>query len=257
MKAILQHAGLFAYSTLARTGIMKQAWARRAFLTAYSVYKSWIEAGPVDRLKDFVPPGSTVVDVGANVGFFTLKFARWVGQQGLVIAIEPDLENLETLTAKIAAAGIEDQVRLHQAAAMEQAGSACLQRNELHPGDHRITFAAQGILVPAVTIDDLAAEAGARSVSLVKIDVQGAEILVLKGANRTLKQMRPALFVEVDDRNLADFGSSAEALVAHLEQARYEMHELASDGPPRKLSRDRLFANLQTHSYIDVLFLPI
>ena len=61
-------------------------------------------------------------------------------------------------------------------------------------------------MVPAVTIDDLVAEAGARSISLVKIDVQGAEMLVLEGAKRTLGEMRPALFVEVDDRNLADFG---------------------------------------------------
>ena len=59
---------------------MKQAWARRPFLVTYSVYKAWIEAGPVDRLKEFVAPGSTVVDIGANVGFFTLKFADWTGE---------------------------------------------------------------------------------------------------------------------------------------------------------------------------------
>ena len=81
-------------------------------------------------------------------------------------------------------------------------------------------------------------------------------MLVLEGAKRTLEQMRPALFVEVDDRNLMNLGSSALALVAHLEQAGYETHELANEGPPRKLSHDRLFANLKTRSYIDVLFLP-
>src|SRR5271156_4669266 len=117
MKNILQHAGLIAYAAPARTGVMQQRWARRLFLVAYSAYKTWIESGPVDRLKDLVPPGSTVVDVGANVGFFTLKFARWVGEQGQVIAIEPDLENFETLAAKIGAAGLERRVRLHQAAA--------------------------------------------------------------------------------------------------------------------------------------------
>jgi hypothetical protein len=51
--------------------------------------------------------------------------------------------------------------------------------------------------------------------------------------------------------------SSALALAAHLEQAGYEMHELANEGPPRTLPDDRLFANLQTRSYIDVLFLRI
>jgi hypothetical protein len=58
-------------------------------------------------------------------------------------------------------------------------------------------------MAPAVTIDDVVDEVGARSVSLIKIDVQGAEMLVLEGAKRTLRKMRPALFVEVDDRALS------------------------------------------------------
>jgi len=81
-------------------------------------------------------------------------------------------------------------------------------------------------------------------------------MLVLAGAARTLAEMRPVLFVEVDDRALRALGSSAAALVKYVEDAGYEMHELARDGPPRKLSRDRLFKKLKTGSYTDVLFLP-
>jgi len=256
MKKILQHAGLMGYGALARTGILKHPWARRLFLAAYSAYKTWIESGPVDRLKNLVAPGSTVVDVGANVGFFTLKFASWVGEQGQVIAIEPDVENFETLAAKVGAAGLERRVRLHQAAATAEAGYVHLQRNELHPGDHRITLGGGGIVVPAVTVDDLVAAAGVESVSLVKIDVQGAEMLVLAGAERTLAKVRPALFVEVDDDALRSFGSSACALVAHVEGAGYDMYRLVRDGSPRKLSHERLFASLKGGSYTDVLFLP-
>src|SRR5262249_19036698 len=159
-----------------------QVWARRAFLVTYSVYKAWIEAGPVDRLKEFVAPGSTVVDVGANVGFFTLKFADWTGESGCVIAVEPDHENFETLVTKIEAAGLERRVRLVRAAAATEGGTIGFERNDLHPGDHWIRLGSGAITVPAVTIDDLVADAGAPRVSLVKIDVQGAELLVLKGA---------------------------------------------------------------------------
>ena len=252
----MQHTLLTAYAALARTGIMRQAWARRAFLAAYSGYKIWIEAGPVDRLREFVPAGSTVVDVGANVGFFTMKFALWVGEQGRVIAVEPDRENFEVLAAKVKKAGLQDRVRLHQAAAAAETGSVRLRRNELHPGDHRISFHPEGIPVPAVTVDDLVAAAAPRSVSLVKIDVQGAEMLVLKGARRMLDQLHPALFVEVDDRALRHFGSSAEALLEHMQRSGYKTHELVKNGPPRELSHHRLFASLKTRSYIDVLFLP-
>jgi len=256
LKSIVQHTLLTAYAALARTGIMRQAWARRAFLAAYSGYKTWIEAGPVDRLREFVPAGSTVVDVGANVGFFTMKFALWVGEQGRVIAVEPDRENFEVLAAKVKKAGLQDRVRLHQAAAAAETGSVRLRRNELHPGDHRISFHPEGIPVPAVTVDDLVAAAAPRSVSLVKIDVQGAEMLVLKGAKRMLDQLHPALFVEVDDRALRHFGSSAEALLEHMQRSGYKTHELVENGPPRELSHHRLFASLKTRSYIDVLFLP-
>jgi len=256
LKSIVQHTLLTAYAALARTGIMRQAWARRAFLAAYSGYKTWIEAGPVDRLREFVPAGSTVVDVGANVGFFTMKFALWVGEQGRVIAVEPDRENFEVLAAKVKKAGLQDRVRLHQAAAAAETGSVRLRRNELHPGDHRISFHPEGIPVPAVTVDDLVAAAAPRSVSLVKIDVQGAEMLVLKGAKRMLDQLHPALFVEVDDRALRHFGSSAEALLEHMQRSGYKTHELVENGQPRELSHHRLFASLKTRSYIDVLFLP-
>jgi FkbM family methyltransferase len=256
LKSIVQHTLLAAYAALARTGIMRQAWARRAFLAAYSGYKTWIEAGPVNRLREFVPEDSTVVDVGANVGFFTMKFALWVGEQGRVIAVEPDRENFEVLAAKVKKAGLQDRVRLHQAAAAAETGLVRLRRNELHPGDHRISFRPEGISVPAVTVDDLVAAAAPQSVSLVKIDVQGAEMLVLKGAKRMLDQMHPALFVEVDDGALRSFGSSAHELVKYLRVRGYETHELVGDGPPRKLSFDRISANLTARGYIDVLFLP-
>ena len=135
--ATLQRAGLIAHGGVARTGIMKQRWARCLFLPVYSAYKTWVESGPVDRLRDFVEPGSTVVNVRANVGFFTLKSASWVGERGKVIAIEPDLENFETLAAKVGAGGLERRVRLHHAAASAEAGFVHLLRNEPHPGDHR------------------------------------------------------------------------------------------------------------------------
>ena len=193
--------------------------------------------GRVDRLKNFVARGSTVVDVEANVGFFTLKFASWVGERGQVIAIEPDLETFDTLAARLGAAGLGQRVRLHHAAAAAAPGHVYLRRNELHPGDHRIALSGGSIAVQAVTVDDLVAAAGAGSVSLIKIDVQGAEMLVLAGAERTLEKTRPALFVEIDDDALLAFGSSASALVAHVEGAGYAMYELAKDGLPASCRR--------------------
>lgn len=257
MKKTLQRTGLAFYGFLARSGIIRQPWVRRAFLTLYSGYKTWIESGPIHRLRDYVQPGSTVIDVGANVGFFTLKFADWVGDQGRVIAIEPDSENFEMLTEKVATARVDQRVALHHAAVSDVAGTVLLQRNELHPGDHRIALGTDGISVQAVTIDDLVAAAGKASVSLVKIDVQGAEMMVIGGAKRTLQEKRPVLFVEVDDGALKRFGSSAQALVAAIEASGYQMHQLVAQGTPAALSHQELVSELQKRSYVDVLFIPV
>lgn len=235
---------------------MRRPWARRAFIASYSLYKSWIEAGPIDRLKDLVAPGSLVIDVGANIGFFTLKFADWVGSDGKIIAIEPDSENLATLVGKAKKTGLETRIEFCNAAASEQSGFISFERNELHPGDHRIAPAATGgAKVTAITLDELDIASG-RQLSLVKIDVQGAELLVLAGAKHLLRERKPALFVEVDDRALGHFGSSADQLISWLETNGYRIYQLTDDGPPLPWPRDELLADVKKRGYLDILSLP-
>lgn len=236
---------------------MRQPWARRAFVASYSLYKSWIEAGPIDRLKDFVTPGSLVIDVGANIGFFTLKFANWVGSDGQVIAIEPDAENLTTLVQKAKRARLETRIEFCYAAASDKSGFVSFERNELHPGDHRIALGATGATtVTTITLDELALSSE-RQVSLIKIDVQGAELLVLAGGKHLLRERRPALFVEVDDRALRHYGGSALELISWIEAVGYRIYQLADRGPPRHWPREELLADLKTRGYLDILSLPV
>lgn len=253
--SFLQNAGLAAYKGLVRSGIMAHPAARRLFLHAYRAYKALIEAGPIGRLEAFVQRGSIVVDVGANVGFFTTKFARWVGPSGQVLAIEPDHENFEALTRAAASAETAGRVRAIRAVAAEKPGTLFLERNEVHPGDHKIAVGASGTEVPAVSVDSVVADARAGHVSLIKIDVQGAEMMVLAGAVSTLSTHNPALFVEVDERALRHFGTSFGALVDFLEARGYRMHELTRDGAA-PMSREDLTTRLAHRGYLDVLFVP-
>lgn len=255
-KQWLQQLGLRAYKALARSGLLSNRHGRRLFLKAYGLYKRLLEAGPVDELRRFVPEGSVVVDVGANIGFFTLKFAQWVGPAGQALAIEPDQENFDALTQALARSGVAARVRTFKAVAAERPGSLLLERNEFHPGDHKIALGGAGVAVPAVSVDSLADELAGRPVSLIKIDVQGAEMMVLAGARRTLAKHAPALFVEVDERALAHFGATSHELVSLLEGFGYRMHELARGGAAPPLDRDRLSAELARRGYVDVLFLP-
>ena len=78
MKRTLQNLLLRAYKLVCYSGLLSTRWGAAAFEAAYDLYKSFVEAREVEGLEGLVAPGSWTIDVGANAGFFTEYFARWV-----------------------------------------------------------------------------------------------------------------------------------------------------------------------------------
>jgi FkbM family methyltransferase len=239
------------YRWVAASGLLDRPRPRRAFESAYLAYKLLIEAGPVSCLQPWVRPGATVVDVGANIGFFTVRFGRWVGPGGHVLAIEPEARNVASLRRRIDRAGLTEVVECFHAAAAERAGTVRLELNPIHPGDHHLGDG--GVPVPAVTLDGLTADR--RPVGLIKIDVQGAELRVLEGAARVIAEDRPAIFMEVDDPSLRRLGTSAGELMAALAAMGYRGHVLGRSGFGPDEAPEAL-AERSVSTYIDVLFVP-
>ena len=143
---------------------------------------------------------TTVFDVGANVGIFTAALSRTVGPDGHVVSIEPLPETAEILKRNAQSTGIQN-VTVIVAAADAADGLATLNLaddNALHtlgwpiPG-HPVIGAVE---VATRTLDGIWAEAGYPIVSFLKIDVEGAEARVLRGARQLLDECRPALLVE-------------------------------------------------------------
>jgi FkbM family methyltransferase len=252
VKRLLVGAALRVYSWVATSGVLDRPRARRAFETVYLAYKERIEAGPIDHLRPYAAPGASVIDVGANIGFFAVRFGRWVGAQGRVYAIEPEARNIASLRERVARAGLAGIVDCRRAAAADRAGTVQLVLNPIHPGDHHL--GPEGEPVPAVTLDELTAD-DPRTVGLIKIDVQGAELLVLAGADRVLAEHRPAIFIEVDNPSLQRFGTSAGELLRTLADRGYTGHVLTKAGIGPAETSEALTARTAS-SYIDVLFLP-
>jgi hypothetical protein len=111
--------------------------------------------------------------------------------------------------------------------------------------------------VPLVRLDDLVAARGWSKVSLVKVDVQGAEERVLLGAQRTLASIRPAWFVEVDDDALRAMDSSAEALLNRFIAQRYAIRQLDRHGVGAPLDSMHVLRMLRPGDYEDLLFTPL
>jgi hypothetical protein len=106
-----------------------------------------------------------------------------------------------------------------------------------------------------VTLDQLVQGKSGPRPALVKIDVQGAEMMVLKGAGGILRQAAPALFIELQEAGLNSFGSSIAEILGYLSGYGYEPYWLARSGPHRKTDAPEIHAMASRSGYVDVLFL--
>jgi FkbM family methyltransferase len=151
----------------------------------------------------FLQPGSVVIDVGANLGEWTVPFARKVGAAGRVLAIEPAPRSAAALESTLAANALA-QVEIIRCAIGDRDGTAQLAMPVVtsaraDTGTARIGSICAGhdaLRVPLRRLDSLAAERDLARLDLIKIDVEGHERRVLDGATASLDRHRPTLVVE-------------------------------------------------------------
>jgi len=161
-------------------------------------------------LKELLPPGGCMLDVGANVGYYSVLGAQIVGASGRVVAAEPDAANFDLLRVNTADL---TPVEAHAFALGAEPGHVTMSANPANQGD-LYPLLDRDPDVPLLRGDDLNLD----HVDLVKIDVQGAEVAVLKGLRGTLARSRPelAVMLEAWPYGLARFGDSAAALLDEL-----------------------------------------
>lgn len=171
-----------------------------------------------------LPRSGVAVDVGANLGYATCLMARLVGTGGRVWSFEPNPALHARLTGNISANGHMPRVTLSFAAASDHSGTASLIIPEWNAQNEGLSHLAdvgdagtEGVEVALVTLDDVI---DAPSIDLLKIDVEGHELSVLRGADRLLSQgrVRDILFEEHG-------GREAETIMV-LKAAGYEVFEL-------------------------------
>jgi FkbM family methyltransferase len=142
-------------------------------------------------------PGMTVVDVGANIGCFSLLSASPVGSTGSVIAVEPNPRNVKALHASAARNGFQ-HVHVFQTAASDECGLLFLNvdsSNEtVSPAKGDIDDMLSRETVPALTLDTIIKSS--RRADLIKLDTEGAEYKVLRGGRKFLSASRPTIISE-------------------------------------------------------------
>ena len=184
-----------------------------------SIHGSWLGNDELDKqeaLTKFLSRDSTIFDVGAHAGFFTLAFSR-LAPNGKVFAFEPLAENTSNLIDHINLNGCKN-VTIYQAAVTDQTGftgfrldSSSMMGNVDTDGSYRVA---------TISLDSLVTDYDIPIPNLIKMDIEGAESSALAGARHIMSQQKTVIF-------LALHGDEQQSLChAILRENRYECYEL-------------------------------
>jgi FkbM family methyltransferase len=172
----------------------------------------------------FLRPGDTVIDVGAHVGTLAVPLAAKVGAGGRVVAVEASEAACELLADNVRRNGLEDRVTLHRALVTDRPGPYVSADVEGNTGARHFAPVSSGEAIPCVAVDELAGPLPSdRPLRLLKIDVEGMEVAVLRSARRTLETRRPLVYVEVWREQLVRSEASPAALESLLRAERYAL----------------------------------
>lgn len=200
----------------------------------HSNYFAFDEPAQV-MLYSVVEPGMTVIDIGANIGATTLNLAKKTGPLGKVYSFEPGPYNFKRALENISLNNFKNIKLINKGLGHEKATAFLYNVNANNSGMQRLLTQAppkssyEKMKVEIDTLDNCIASMEIPSPSLIKIDVEGYEYNVLLGAEQTLLRHKPVMFIELDDNNLREQGSTAETLVEFLVQMGYTIMN-AADG---------------------------
>lgn len=198
-------------------------------------------------LMHLLQPGMTVLDVGAHNGLYTLLANKRVGAQGRVIAFEPSRREQKRLRLHLRINGISG-VRVEPFALGASEGTADLyvpqgrstSFNSLRPP--AVSEPIKLVCVPVTTLDRYLEKVQIDTVDFVKLDVEGAELDVLKGATALLtKQPRPILMCEIDDTRTQPWDYHSVAIYDLLVERGYRLFTITPEGRLRPALRQEHF----------------
>jgi len=213
----------------------------------------WQEEAQFRFVQRFLRPGMNVLDIGAHHGLYTLLASKLVGRRGRVVAFEPSPRERKRLrhhlwlnlclNTKVEPYAVGSQSSQAEFFVVENKSEDWC--NSLRPPV--IHGTTKVVKVDVLPLDDYLDRATLSSVDFIKLDVEGAELSVLQGAQKLLQSAkRPVFMVEVEDTRTKPWGYRAREIVSALEAVGYEWFQPLADGSLVRIGpgRDDFEANL-------------
>lgn len=177
------------------------------------------------HLKQLLPPGSVIFDVGANFGHYAITLADALHRDCSVHAFEPFPPNFERLRTNIRMNTLEHIIQVHAKGLSDLVGSGYMTTRADNSGAATlaVSVGADGYHVALTTLDSFCAQYRIEKLDFVKIDVEGYEERLLLGGKETISRFSPLILIELDPPKLIRAGSSVGRVVAQLNDFGYEL----------------------------------
>jgi FkbM family methyltransferase len=217
-----------------------------------AVFSGSFEVSERRFVQGFLKPGMTVVDIGAHHGFYTMLAAKMVGPTGRVMSFEPSPRERERLLVHLRLNRILDRVSVFPIALGREAAESTLYVvvgrdtgcNSLR--SPAVTEPTQTVQVSVTSLDTFLAHQNVARVDFIKMDVEGAELGVLEGAEELLgRRQRPVILTELADSRTLRWGYNASAIYDSLAAKGYRWFAITQEGKLRACPRtDQFGTNL-------------
>ena len=190
--------------------------------------------------REFVKPSMHILDVGANIGYYSMLSASLVGEKGKVIAIEPNPKNVKLIEASRRANRFEN-ISIMQLAAGRERGILVINSSGSNGTTYQLSDDFQSLLesttVASMKIDEIVTEK--ENVDLIKIDIEGAEYNALTGASSLIKRCKPLIISEFSPESIFNISKvEGREYLKFLVDFDYEISVIERDGRITKYAKD-------------------
>jgi FkbM family methyltransferase len=198
---------------------------------AFLLFSGRWEETETRLFSSLVKEGMTVVDIGANVGYYTLLAARLVGPKGRVYAFEPSPENFNLLSRNVEANGYKNVILIPKAVS-DRTGTAILRIDRASSGGHSLSSfrgGADSIEVETISLDDYFA-CSRETIGVLKMDAEGAEVAILDGMSEVLERNPDlTLLTEFFPRAIRGLGYVPEDYMRELARSGFRIYPIDED----------------------------
>ena len=224
----------------------------------YLLGKRLTDRHELSTLRSLIRPGMVIADIGANVGFYAVEMAKCVGPRGRVLAFEPDPLSFRVLQQRVNQASL-DNVETYQMALGDTSGRAALYCSAYNRADNRLSAShtESHVEVCEVAVCRLDEFLSGREIRIdgMKIDVQGNEERVLRGAEAILRRGVGWIWLEFSPDHLRGSGADPERFLEGLAALGMDLFEVRDHGELEPLTNFLAHTNKIGSSYGDLLLM--